>query len=392
MNSPDCRQSAGQYIDLSGHTAEVAAENLACVLHVLFGGTADSDDIQARRLPPPHVLRVLLALMRYRSHVTLSSNVCSNRMATFVDLPGTDWQYGGDSHLCLRNCVTGEEISLSGSHLFDELYTGDFLAECSSPSESSSIFQLASEPFPAIDVMRVALRYLEEYGLCYLKDDDSVMESDSATIRLSSLLIVFQGIFDSFLDHWDQADTSTRVKLAKISGDWLYVDSIAPTDESRRCAEECRDKWVDCLHGDAAGAFRQETILALAHAGELEEHLERAFSCELTAVTALEFVRDDPRWCDRVWKLLQHAMINHSALVEYLVRHRYKVPAVLSNMAARDWGSGTAIELALDSAPQLIPQLLRKGIRRERWSPGRCRRVGAHRSSVVSGGIGRLAS
>jgi hypothetical protein len=35
-------------------------------------------------------------------------------------------------------------------------------------------------------------------------------------------------------------------------------------------------------------------------------------------------------------------------------------------MAARDWGSGTAIELALSSAPQLLPKLLRQGIRKKR--------------------------
>jgi hypothetical protein len=103
----------------------------------------------------------------------------------------------------------------------------------------------------------------------------------------------------------------------------------------------------------------------------LGPHLDKLMLC----TCALEIMETDPSWCPFVFELLMKAFQSagehgyvHIAYVDYLARHGYRIPEVIDRLVRYETVSDTIIKLALEHAPDLLPDVLRRGLRSDSGS------------------------
>ena len=338
MSSSQYQQNAGTQTVRSPKVEQI--HNLVEVLSglrlpaVLQGPTVAT----GKTLSSPQINWTLISLVESATQRTLNA----------LNPPDMDVDWGDDFECC--DSATAE----SNRHWHVPFSCEDLCTEVRNSNEPTAVFKRLHELFPDIWAMELACNYL-----C---DCDLLVVDDTPAIILAPNLQHLVAPIEHFLGAWRSFDEEGRITLAKMINDWHYVNAVAPTEESKRKAEECQKEWKAYVKQCASDGLDRTKILALGHLGELAPYLEDALSNEYNSEVALDFVQDNPQWCGRVQDLF-HRSKSGSRLAAYLVHHGYKAEEVITQLAGRDGCSNKAVRLALHTFPHLLPVILREALR-----------------------------
>jgi hypothetical protein len=138
-------------------------------------------------------------------------------------------------------------------------------------------------------------------------------------------------------------------------------------------AERGRRRWVNLLRVSWDEGPNKDSLLALthAHASDLRECLEFAFTRPSLRAAAMEIVADDPLWVPQV---LDMVLRGHSGNVgvpmedatRYLIKQGYSVAALIRALL-ENRGFNWAMSLSLEFAPSYLKTVLKQRLRSQYW-------------------------
>jgi len=181
-------------------------------------------------------------------------------------------------------------------------------------------------------------------------------------VRLNPFFAGFEQDFIRFTAQYG-SNPHSAAGVALAIGDFPLVNDVRRTEETQRLAAECVAKWQRELRSEVYHGLTVRLVHALADAGILTPYLLNALSDPMTMDAALSRVRNDNKWCEVVWPIVQSSEVFHWTAAEYLLSHGFKTEEVLLSAANRPAVYHRAIQLACKYAPKYLPAVLRNGIR-----------------------------
>ena len=132
-----------------------------------------------------------------------------------------------------------------------------------------------------------------------------------------------------------------------------------------------RQRWLNIARTAAENHLRIHGLHALAYAGaeDLPQFIETALTKMDSMHAVIEIIEDDPRWQTQVKRVFEKAITDNSytynriPAARYLAKHGYPADELIRGLLAKPRQLGSAIELALDYAPEHLGRLLRRGLR-----------------------------
>jgi hypothetical protein len=287
-----------------------------------------------------------------------------------------EWEYYFHGRgCCLTHKVVGDEIDVDfwgdSAEYFDTFFYTKYLESLRQPEPPE---QRLRELHRCTGPVRIAVDDLVAIGAL-----TPLPGRDSHPPCVSDAILDHTEAIETFCGAW--ANSTNRLWLGALCGDWLAAHEAAAgfpdlTAITAPRADQCRELRRQRLKKDLGDQCKvADALHALADLGveDLDDCLIDALSGPPTGAisAALDIIeqQDDPRWCPHLYTLFRRTDPEQQlpsphiwfTSLRLLLRHGYHTADVIAALP-RAAGTGDAVLLALEHAPQLALPLIRKGL------------------------------